>query len=177
MLLALTLIVILAAIAAPRWGAAAGRYRADALARRVAGDLDRVRLEAIATGAARGVVFNVGLNRYVAGDVRALDRSGPDLVFSVSSEPYNGRLESADFGGSSTLVFSGFGRPVAPGGVVLVVGGERRAVEVMPETGAVRVYRVRAAEGQPGVAVRTLLYSLDSSVTSGASVAGVEEPN
>lgn len=141
-LISLSILVVLVAIAAPRWGAASARYRADALARRIAADIERTRHLAVTRSAAAALKFDTGNNTYTVSGLESLDKSSADTTVNVAESPFYAALERATFGGTANLAFNGFGLPLAYGDLIIAVGNERRRVAVAPETGIVTIYRV-----------------------------------
>ena len=83
---------VFAAIAAPRYGQASGRYRLDLAARRVAADLRLAQSYAKAASASRTVVFTVETDQYQLSGVPAPDGATGDYTVSLSAEPYRGGL-------------------------------------------------------------------------------------
>lgn len=135
----LVIIVIFAAIAAPRYGASLARYRADAAARRIAADLTYARSAARSASAPRTVTFNIPSNRYgIAGVVAAGRRAGPYDI-SLREEPYNASIASADFGGDTAVTFSGYGVPDSGGSVVVISGIVSKTVTLSDATGGVTI--------------------------------------
>ncbi len=138
-LLVLAIIGIAAAVAAPRYGRAAARYRADLAARRVAADLRLAQSQAKAASSARTVSFSVATEQYQLLGVSSPDSVPGDYTVVLSAEPYKADLTSANFNGSSQVVFSGWGLPNKGGIVVVSVGAEQRTVAVEGATGRVSI--------------------------------------
>lgn len=161
LVLVIAVIVVVAAVAAPRWGTASARYRADALARRIAADLDRTRQAAMARGVALGVNFDVSANAYRIAGAGDLDRRSDSSSLDLSQGPYHGRLTRVDFGGGNVAAFNGFGVPIMAGEAQVAVGTESRLIELEADTGIVRVYRLGASVSDPLTPVREFLYAVD----------------
>ncbi len=152
LMMTLAVMVLVAAIAAPRFGLAGSRYRADSVARRIGADLEHARLAALADSSTRRVRFGVVQNRYTLQGVASLDRRSADTIVLLGSSPYFATLASADFAGGAQIDFSGLGKPSAGGSVIVSVGDERRRIRVDSETGAVSIDRVRRSpDGQSWV--------------------------
>jgi type II secretion system protein H len=122
-LLELTLVVaivgILSAIAIPRYGSYVGRQRVDAAARRVVLDLSLARNRARITSTGVTVSFDPVTNRYQILGMTDSDRKIATYGVRLSDDPYGVDLVSADFGGDSEVIFTGYGDPDSGGTVVL----------------------------------------------------------
>jgi type IV fimbrial biogenesis protein FimT len=136
-LLVLAIVAIFAAVAAPRYGRASARYRADLAARRVMADLCLARSCAKAASSSRTVSFLTATERYQLLNVPSPDGLSGDYTVVLSAEPYNADLASANFNGSSQVVFTGWGLPTNGGTVVVRAGSEQRTVVVDGTTGRV----------------------------------------
>ena len=136
-LLVLAIVAIFAAVAAPRYGSASGRYRADLAARRVMADLCLAQSCAKAASASRTVSFLTATERYQLLGVPSPDGQSGDYTVVLSAEPYNADLTSANFNGSSQVVFNGWGLPTNGGTVVVSTGSQQRTIVVDGATGKV----------------------------------------
>lgn len=143
---------VLAAVAVPRYTASLARYRVEAAAGRIVGDLERARAMAGATSARVGVRFDTAGSRYIVSaldGVASLDPDGelngaelvadhvtpdptsPDQAWvELGLAPFHAELTAAVFGKDSEVFFDGFGRPDRPGRCVVTVGAERRRIVV-----------------------------------------------
>jgi type II secretory pathway pseudopilin PulG len=139
LVLAVAIMIVLAAIAAPRFGSAAGRYRADLAARRVVGDLRLAQTHARFSSASCTVNFAPASEQYSLVGVASLDGEAADYTVDLRTDPYNAAIGSVDFGGTATVVFSGWGLPDNGGSVVVTAGPETRTVIVDGQTGKVDV--------------------------------------
>lgn len=139
LLLVMAMVAIIAAIAAPRYAMSAARYRADMAARRISADLAWARGRARTYSAARSVVFDVDDDEYAIPGIPDPDRPYQDYKVSLAEEPYRADIVSADFGGSDTVVFNGFGLPDNGGSVVIEVKGVRRTISLDQGTGEATV--------------------------------------
>ena len=92
LVLVLGILMALAAIGIPRYGASVARYRADLLARRLVADLRLAREHAKATSASQSVEFDVGLNQYTLPDLNPLDPHLADYTVKPAEQPYNLKL-------------------------------------------------------------------------------------
>jgi len=135
-LLVLAIVAIFAAVAAPRYGRASGRYRADLAARRVMADLRLAQLSARAASSPRTVSFFTATDQYQLANVPALDGAASDYTVTLSAEPYQADLTNVSFSGSQ-VTFNGWGLPDKGGTVVLSAGAEQRTVAVDAATGRI----------------------------------------
>lgn len=137
--LVVAIMAVFAAIAAPRYGRASGRYRVDLAARRVAADLQLAQSSAKAASASRTVIFTIGADQYQLPGIASPDGATGDYTVSLAADPYKADLTAADFSGSSQVVFSGWGLPNHGGTVTLVVGSQQKTVALDSETGQVSI--------------------------------------
>ncbi len=138
-LLVLAIMGIAAAVAVPRYSRAGARYRADLAARRVAADLRLAQSQAKAASSARTVAFSVATEQYQLIGISSPDGVLGDYTVSLSAEPYEADLTSANFNGSSQVIFNGWGLPNNGGTVVISVGGQQRTVTVDRVTGKMSI--------------------------------------
>jgi len=136
-LLVLALVAIFSAVAAPRYGRASGRYRADLAARRVVADLRLAQSSARAASCTRTVSFSTATDQYQLSNVPALDGASSDYTVDLSAPPYRADLASVSFNGNFQVMFNGWGLPNKGGTVVLSVGVEQRTVVVDGTTGRI----------------------------------------
>lgn len=110
---------IISAIAAPRYLSSVGRAKLDAGARRVVADLSLARSLAQAASAPRTIAFNVVASTYEIQTYQFADRPGVAYVIDLKADPYSVQVQSASFGGSSSVTYSGYGVPTQAGTVVV----------------------------------------------------------
>lgn len=139
LVLTLAIVTVMAAIAVPRYGMAAGRHRLDLTARRVAADLRLAQSYARTTSSPRTVVFDAAQEEYWLLNVPGLDSTSGDYTVALSKEPYQAGIVAVDFGGGPQVVFNGWGLPSAGGMVTLAVGNRQQTVVVDAETGEVSI--------------------------------------
>ncbi len=139
LVLTLAIVAVMTAIAVPRYGMAAGRYRLDVTARRVAADLRLAQSYARTTSSPRTVVFDAAREEYRLLNVPALDGAPGDYTVALSGGPYQAGIVTADFGGVPQVLFNGWGLPSAGGMVTLAVGDRQQTVVVDAETGQVSI--------------------------------------
>ena len=134
-MLILGIIATVAAIAAPRYANALTNYHADAIARRIAADLDRARATAQATSARVTVNFEVAANRYGIPAVPSLNNPAVPVRVELGQDPYNARLLGANFGGDGAVEFDGYGAPDTGGWVIVACGSSQRTVVLDLQSG------------------------------------------
>ena len=139
LVLVVAILAVVAAVAAPRYGRAAARYRAELAAQRIAADLDLARRSARAAGVSRSVVFSVATQSYSLPGQGGMERKSATYTISLASRPYEVRLLTADFGGDGTVVFNGYGVADSDGTVLLQAGQERRTVVFRAASGKATV--------------------------------------
>jgi prepilin-type N-terminal cleavage/methylation domain-containing protein len=139
LLIVLMILATIAAVAAPRYGAAVGRYRADAAARRIQSDLLMARARAQAASAVRVVEFEPGSGAYRIPGETSLDRGGGDYAVDLGAEPYLVTDLEVSFGSDHAVAFDMYGQPDGGGSVIVRVGAEVRTVVVDGGSGQVTV--------------------------------------
>jgi prepilin-type N-terminal cleavage/methylation domain-containing protein len=133
------IIAVCAAIAIPRYGSAAGRYRADLAARRVAADLRQAQSRARMISAACTIAFTPSTSKYQIVNAPSFDGAGGTYTVDLTVPPYQARIVSANFNGSDQVAFSGWGLPNKAGTVVIAVGPEQRTISLNGQTGQVSI--------------------------------------
>lgn len=150
---------VVAAIAAPRYGAAIARQRVDGAANRIASDLGYARSLARMTSSSVTVVFDPVHNRYAMPGAPDPITNGPaPYMVDLTLAPYRTNLVAGTAGPSggavaaigsgnttSQLSFDGYGEPTSVGWVLVNSGAWWRQVS-LDSTGRASVTRV--TEGQ-----------------------------
>lgn len=139
LLLVITIIALVAAMAVPRYGQSVARYRAQCAARRVAADLTLARSAAKAASAGRIVTFNTVADSYTLGHVHHLDHALQPYTVTLSDSPYHAQLYYADFGGAPQAEFDMYGAPKWSGKVIVRVGEFEQTVALSRDDGSVTV--------------------------------------
>ncbi len=141
-IMALTMLLVVPHIAS------SASFEVQGAARAVVSDLLYAQSEALANQAPRKVIFDVPNNRYRLTDdsdvtLPAAWLGGSYVVaFGDGSEFDKVTLESAQFGGQSTVMFDELGAPASGGTVDVVAGNHRYRVTVTAFTGRVSVEEV-----------------------------------
>jgi prepilin-type N-terminal cleavage/methylation domain-containing protein len=139
LLIGLSVISIVAAVAVPRYASSVGRYRAEAAARRVAADLTLAQAKARAASCGQSVTFNMTAGTYTVSGARNLDHPGSLYTVSLADDPYRVRIGYADFGGAPQAQFDMFGTLMFSGKVTVYAGEYARTVSAAKDDGTVTV--------------------------------------
>ncbi len=137
LVLVLSIVGVLSAIAVPRFQRSIVKARADAAANRIAGDLRLARARAMQKSTTQSVVFTRAAGNDGYGLPGVADLTNPSAVYrvSLSGEPYLATLVSVTAGGDQTLIFDGFGVPDSAAKIVVQAGEFQRAITVDGTTG------------------------------------------
>lgn len=130
LVLVVSIIAVVTAIAMPRYARAAAGYRAEAAARAVAQHLALCRARAIASSEGWTITFRTSDSTITGTPNSTKSDTSDDLNLVVSKSPWNATLENPDFLGDARFSFDGFGAPSLPGTVGVVVGSIRSTVTV-----------------------------------------------
>jgi prepilin-type N-terminal cleavage/methylation domain-containing protein len=128
LMICISVMAVLAALAIPRYANATSNYRADAAARRIAADLSLARSQARLMSKPLTVVFDTTAENYqISGMEDLLHRTN---VYSVqlSDRPYRATLVSVNFGGAAQVTFDQYGSPNTGGTIVVDSGGSRKTI-------------------------------------------------
>jgi len=150
----MAVVVVLAAIAAPRMGSSTSRYRLDRAAWRIAADMGYAQTLARRTSRAQRVLFDAGAETYTLQAVPGLDNAGSEYTIALSGGGYAVNLASVQFTNTNAYTStSGFsfdmwgtpqcgdpnsGVPLAAltsGSIVIQLGSTTRTIAVDPVTG------------------------------------------
>lgn len=135
----MAIMAIAAAIAAPRWGEAMGRYRVDAAARRIVADLALAQTNARATSSPQTITFNPGADTYALSGLTSFETGTGVYTVYLSKSPYLADLTSSDFAASTPLSFNAFGVPSAGGALTVTSGGFSRTISIDLDSGAATI--------------------------------------
>jgi type II secretory pathway pseudopilin PulG len=130
-------VMLLAALAIPRYANSVLRWRVESAARRIAADIALAQRHARTTSAAQRIEFNVAASSYTLSGMTHPDHPAQSYEVRLAAEPYRASLLSADFAGDATLIFNGHGLPDSGGEVLISAGALRYRVWVDAETGRV----------------------------------------
>jgi prepilin-type N-terminal cleavage/methylation domain-containing protein len=140
---------ILAAVTAPAYLDSLLFHRVETAARRVKADIEYARQRARLTSTAQTVTF--AGSTYTLSGAKSL--TNPTKVYTVNLQksPYSLNSATANFAGSQTISFDGYGTPSAGGTVVLSAKGHQCTVAVEPVNGTATISSNHAAGGSSQV--------------------------
>lgn len=106
---------ILAAVAAPRFASALAKLQCEAVAKRIAGDLNYARRSAMQTSRLATVVFRMSPPGYDMVGVEAPNFPGQNYAVNLIDIDANVNLSAVSFDGSMAISFNNYGRPLVAG--------------------------------------------------------------
>lgn len=138
----LTIVATIAAVALPKFAGSMAHRRADAAAARLIADLAYARRVAIATSTSVTVTFHVADGAYDLAGVDDPARPGEPYRVELAADPYRAAIVSATFDDAAddadshaVVVFDGYGRPDSAGTVVISVEDAARTIALDAESG------------------------------------------
>ena len=135
LVMVLSIISIMSAIAIPRWTAAMQRYQLQMAAQRIATDIALARSRANFGSAPVTITYNTTAGTYTIVGMNDPDHPANAYTVNLSAAPYKAALTSVSFGGASQLVFDGYGTPTQGGILVVTVGTSQQTVTVDSTSG------------------------------------------
>lgn len=136
LIMVITIISILAAIAVPRYAGALARYRVEAAAKRIIAEIEFTRQHARSTSTSTSIRIRVDTDLVeIFGVQDPDDPSSSNTVTFLDRAPYRADVVSSGFNGNEIVIFDGYGVPDSGGTVVLTVGSESRTVVLDADTG------------------------------------------
>jgi type II secretory pathway pseudopilin PulG len=148
LLLVVIVMGILAAVAAPAFLDSLLFYRVESAARRVKADLELARRTARLTSASQSVSFS-GTSYAMSAGVVDLDKPLGAYAVDLARAPYEIASLTADFGGSPTVSFDGYGTPSSGGTVVLGAPNHECVVTLDGDSGDAAISRNHARSRSP----------------------------
>lgn len=138
LVLVLSIIGVMAAIALPRYSRSLTRYRVELAAHRIINDLDYARSHARQTSQSVRVRFKDFQDRV---QIAALPGLKPNTTYEslLSEDPYRVAINLPNFGGDGDVIFDGYGKPDTGGTVVVQAGALSMTVTLDAETGKASV--------------------------------------
>ncbi len=130
-----TIMAILSAVAGPRFSRTLQRLRVESAAERLVADLALARQRAVAGSTSQSVEFIAGTDQYRLVGMDDLDHGGGDYTVDLEKSPYLATVISANFGGDGVVNFDNYGQADSDGLVVLDVAGQQLRVVVDGDTG------------------------------------------
>jgi type II secretory pathway pseudopilin PulG len=129
------ILAIVAAIAAPRYANAVALQRVEAAAQRVANDLALAQRRARFSSTSQTVNFDVDGEFYVVPGMQDPDHPSKAYTVPLSDDPYAASIVSADFAGTTSVTFDGYGVPDNSGTIVIQSNTRRKTITVHGVTG------------------------------------------
>lgn len=133
MVIVVTVIGVLAAIAYPKYADSMRQFQLECAAKRVAADLEYARQNARTKGTTQQVVFTFATSTYVLTGMTDPTRNVTPYTINLATSDYPATLVQVSFGTngtSSTIVFDMYGRPDFGGSVKIGVGTIQRTINV-----------------------------------------------
>ena len=141
LIVVLVIISAIAGLALPAYGSAVARYRLDAAAYALSGELDRSAVHARTTASTVTIRFDT-TNHLVEFDNLPDRRSGAaTFTLDLREEPRDATLVSVNFDGFEYYSISGYGVPSTDGLIILRNTGGARRINVDAATAMSRVSR------------------------------------
>lgn len=136
----LTIMAILSAIAIPRFANAIQAGAVDLAARRLAADLRLAQANAIRTVTQKSVTLDTATNSYTLVGMTLPDHPSKAYTIKLGDPPYEGaKIESVNFGGPTTLAFDRFGGPSVTGTVVISLRDRQKTVRIGAGAGRITI--------------------------------------
>ena len=158
LIIVMGILVVMAGIALPRYGAAHARYSVDLAARRVAADLSYAQHVARQRSSYQEIAFDKDADSYALDGIADIDRASATYTVVVSGEPYGVDMVSVSFEnenayvGESRMRFDMWGKPesgdpnqsepfapLVSGSIIIQGGAETRTITITPVTGKVTI--------------------------------------
>jgi prepilin-type N-terminal cleavage/methylation domain-containing protein len=138
LLLVVSILAVMAALAVPRYVTALDDYRAEHAARRIASDIAAAQSTARATATSQSITFSLDTDSY---QLPAAVAGNSPATITLRDAPFNADLTAAAFAPagqtqtSTTLTFNGFGVANAGGSLTVRAGGSSRTISVEQDSG------------------------------------------
>jgi len=136
----LAIVVIVSAIALPRYWSSIARYRVDIAARRLAADISLAQSHARTSGQFHNIQFTRGSLTYTLPEETSFTESPTGYVVNLDASPFNvSVLSFALSDGGKTITFDGFGQAAQSATIQLGAIGHSRTITLNQASGAVNV--------------------------------------
>jgi type II secretory pathway pseudopilin PulG len=109
LVIVLLIMGIFSAVAAPKFLDSLLFHRIECAARRVKADIDMTRQRARLTSTTQTIIFANSI--YTVSGIASLDQTSNTYTVNLLASPYSLDSAVANFGGSQTLTFDGYGSP------------------------------------------------------------------
>ncbi|MEX0887237.1 MAG: type II secretion system protein [Phycisphaeraceae bacterium] len=138
LVMVLSIISVISAIAVPRYTGAVSRYRGQAAANQVVRMLELAQTSARQRSSSVSVWFDVADNSVRVPELDDPDRDGAWVVY-LSDRPWRASLAKADFDSQSHVAFDGYGETDRGGTVAIDAGGTQWEVVLDQASGRVAI--------------------------------------
>jgi prepilin-type N-terminal cleavage/methylation domain-containing protein len=135
----ISIITILAAMAVPRFAASLNVQRAAAAAERVAQDLQYAQQYARQHATPVTIRFEPAANRYTLDGVPDLNHPASPFITDLNAPPLAADLRGVTLTTGTTLTYNGFGLASGKGSIAVACGRVQRTVIVAPPDGQATV--------------------------------------
>lgn len=135
LLVVLTILGVMATVAALSFSQSVARQRVEGAARRVHADLEFAKRNAKLKGVDQTVTFSEQSGRYIVVNVPHPDHTSKQYYVDLWQEPYCVNELAVDFDGTKEVTFDPYGVPASGGTITLRVGRLAVTVSVDGETG------------------------------------------
>lgn len=135
LIIVITLVSVLSAVAIGRWRNFTVRQRAEAAAQRIVRDFAYVQSVARSWGSAQTLTLNQAAGSYALTGATALDRSTGGYSVNLAAEPYNARISALDVDAAKPFLFNGYGLPDHGGKIDITVGDVVKTILIDADSG------------------------------------------
>lgn len=144
LILVVAILAIFTAVALPRFGNSAQRFRVDISARKIAADIAWCKQAARTTGQPAIITFSTTNNTYtLSGGVSTTGNVAPDLTVDFKKSPYTATLSAVSLTllntatATQSITFDANGIPSATGTITLSTATSGRVITISSPGGAV----------------------------------------
>lgn len=134
-----TIMAIISAIAVPQYMASASKLKAQCASKRLATDLDWARTQAIGGSKSVSVSFDFANQSYTLQGVGDLNSSATDSLIDLRDSPYEATLLSGSLTAGSSLTFSHLGQADGDGSVTVGHASNQITLTITAESGRVEI--------------------------------------
>ena len=143
MIITVLILGILSAVAAPRFADVTAQLRSEAVARRIAADLNYVRRIAMQKSSETSVTFTLSPPGYATTGVMHPDRPAEAYQAALANIDVNAALASVNLNAGATVYYNAYGRPLTgpsrtpltTGSIIVSFGNRQFTVTINPSTG------------------------------------------
>ena len=119
---------ILAGVTAPRFAAVLDVYRADAAARKIAGEINYVARTAANRSQPITMTFNLATSGWTVSGVPHPDHPGAPWTVTLAASGFPATLTAVNLGGDSSVTFNVYANPDSAGSITVSSGTATRIV-------------------------------------------------